>query len=234
MKTTGKIIGVLAILIIFASNLLAQQTEERNVGSFSKVSVSGAMDVFLKEGDKEMLTVEAKGIEMDKIITEVDGGELKIKLKDNNWDWWGKNTTVKVYVTYKSLTAIRNSGSSDVVCNSVLKAETFEVKVSGSGNFTGEVATKDLTVSISGSADVNLKGSADKQDISISGSGDLEAKNLEGKNVKVSVSGSGNANVWATESIEARVSGSGDVQYKGNPTKEITKATGSGSVSRRN
>jgi hypothetical protein len=52
--------------------------------------------------------------------------------------------------------------------------------------------------------------------------------------VKVRISGSGNASVWANESIEAKISGSGDIDYRGNPNKEITKISGSGSINKVN
>ncbi len=233
MKTVSKIIGIFCLVAIFATQLFAQQKEERALSSFNKINVSGGIDIVLTEGDKEMVLIEAKGIDLDKIITEVNQDELKIKLKDGkDWGWgWGKDTEVKVYVTYKTLQAFRNSGSSDVVCNSVIKSENFELKMSGSGDFKGEIATKDLTLSISGSADVYLKGKAEKQEVAISGSGNLEAKDLEGKTVKVSISGSGDAKVWASESIDAKVSGSGDIDYKGNPAKVVSKVSGSGTIS---
>ncbi|MGV6832311.1 MAG: GIN domain-containing protein, partial [bacterium] len=50
-------------------------------------------------------------------------------------------------------------------------------------------------------------------------------------NTVVSVAGSGDAEVVCRESLKARVAGSGDIEYKGNPAKEDTKVSGSGSIS---
>ena len=38
--------------------------------------------------------------------------------------------------------------------------------------------------------------------------------------VALKISGSGNATVWATESLEGRLTGSGSASYYGNPTKD--------------
>ena len=47
----------------------------------------------------------------------------------------------------------------------------------------------------------------------------------------VKVAGSGDIEVVSNKSLYARVSGSGDIEYKGNPDKEDTKVSGSGTIS---
>lgn len=65
----------------------------------------------------------------------------------------------------------------------------------------------------------------------VAGSGDFHGFDLEANHTEVSVAGSGDAEVVSKQSLKARVAGSGDIQYKGNPTKEDTKVSGSGSIS---
>jgi hypothetical protein len=48
--------------------------------------------------------------------------------------------------------------------------------------------------------------------------------------VAVSIAGSGDARVNATESIDARVAGSGDVTYSGHPHDVNRRVSGSGSI----
>jgi hypothetical protein len=234
MKSTSKIIGgiLIAISATFSGFAQEKETVERKLESFTSVAVGGSMDVFLTEGDSEKARIEAEGIEIEKITTEVRNNELKIDIKDNNWWYWGKNVKIKVYLTYRNLNALSSSGSSDIIGNSVLKGENFAITVSGSGDIKAKLDVKNLNVAVSGSSDLTLNGVAEEQDISISGSGDFKGEDLKGKIVKVKVSGSGDAKVWAEESIEARVSGSGDIRYKGNPNKEISKVSGSGTIKR--
>jgi hypothetical protein len=235
MKIIGKIMTsfLLAVLVTCSFSSLAQEksSADRNLSSFNSVAVSGAMDVFLTEGDTEKARIEAEGIEIDEITTEVNGDELKIGIKNKNGMWsWNSKMKVKVYVTYRQLKAVKSSGSSDIFCKSTLKADEFSINISGSGDLSGDMDVKTLSVSVSGSADVKVGGKAETQDVVISGSGDFKGEDLKGKYVKVKISGSGDAKVWAEESIEARVSGSGDVVYKGNPSKEVSKVSGSGTI----
>jgi hypothetical protein len=46
----------------------------------------------------------------------------------------------------------------------------------------------------------------------------------------VSIAGSGNALVHATQAINANIAGSGDVRYSGNPGSVKSNVAGSGSV----
>jgi len=48
--------------------------------------------------------------------------------------------------------------------------------------------------------------------------------------VAVSISGSGDARVNATEAIAAQVAGSGDIRYSGHPREVTRQVSGTGSV----
>ena len=64
----------------------------------------------------------------------------------------------------------------------------------------------------------------------ISGSGDIEALDMKTKRCDISISGSGDAEVWATDEIKASISGSRDIKYKGDAPKVHARASGSGDV----
>jgi hypothetical protein len=86
-------------------------------------------------------------------------------------------------------------------------------------------------VSIAGSGDFSASGSAPTQKYSISGSGDIRAIKLEGKDVTVKIAGSGDARVWAKDTLTASIAGSGDITYAGD-AKISKSVAGSGSVSK--
>ena len=56
------------------------------------------------------------------------------------------------------------------------------------------------------------------------------AKNAD-KTTKITINGSGNAKVWASESISAVINGSGDIEYYGDPINVKNKVNGSGNIS---
>lgn len=197
-----------AILALFLFDLQAQTTVTRSLSSFDKVGISGGYDkVILKEGNTESVTIEVSGIDPDNIITEVRGSTLEVKTKKGKWS----NFKAKITITYKSLRAVANSGSSDIVAENTIKADEFELASSGSGDFIGAFDVRDLDIAISGSSDMTLKGRADEQEIAISGSGDVNAAELKGKSAEVAISGSGDVKLSVSGPVKTAVSGSGNV-----------------------
>jgi carbon monoxide dehydrogenase subunit G len=234
MKNNYLTIRILALTflfsgILFASNLCAQQQEERHVKGFDKISISISADLILTQGSDYKLVIEAKEkSDLGKVVTEVEGNKLKIKSKPGSW----KINKVKVYVTLPELKALAISGSSDVRAEKTMETDEFSVAISGSGDVRfADLQANDLNIAISGSGDVKMAGHAKSSvRISTSGSGDVNVEGLETKNVHIAISGSGDARVFATETLNCKVSGSGDVYYKGG-AQVNAKSTGSGSIS---
>lgn len=195
--------------LLFPFCLAAQSsTVTRSLSSFDKIGISGGFDaVFLKQGDVESVTIEARGIDPDKIETLVKDGALKINTKKGSYS----NFNATITVTYRNLKSVANSGSTDVETLSPIKADKFEFASSGSGDFKGELDVKDLEIAISGSCDMTLRGNADDQDIAISGSGDVNAAALKGATAEVAISGSGDVKLGVTGKVKTAVSGSGTV-----------------------
>jgi hypothetical protein len=54
-------------------------------------------------------------------------------------------------------------------------------------------------------------------ELEISGAAEIHAFNLESKRAKISVSGAGDVEINASESLSVDISGAGQVDYKGNP-----------------
>ncbi len=188
--------------------LFSQSSVNRSLLPFSKISISGGYDkVILQEGSAESVQLEVSGVEPDNITTEVKGNTLHISTKKGNW----RNLKAKITITYRELTEIAASGSSDIEALSVIKADKFELATSGSVNFKGAFDVRDLAVAISGSCDMNLRGKAENQDIAISGSGDVNASELSGATAAVAISGSGDVKLSVKGKVKTAVSGSGKV-----------------------
>jgi predicted ATPase len=203
--------SLLALLLALGAGA-QKTTATRTLSSFDKIAVSGGFDkVLLQEGSAESITLELSGIDADNIKTEVKGNTLEIGVKKG---WYG-DFKATLTVTYRSINAVSNSGSSDVELLSTVKGDAFTYRSSGSGDFKGAFEVKKLEARISGSADMTLSGNADEQKYAISGSGDINAAALKGKSAEVSISGSGDVDLNVEGSVRANVSGSGDVKNKG-------------------
>ena len=207
-------------------------TEERNVGSYDEISVSGWFDVELISGEEGRLTLHGEENLLEYLITEVKNGKLEIKtrkgynLQSSSW----KSGGIRVSVPVEDVRAVSMSGSGDVRGKTKLVSDYMEVVMSGSGDMELEIESDEMDVTLSGSGDMGLEGSCGKLQVRVSGSGDVNAYGLSAREVEAVVSGSADIEVTATEFIKARVSGSGDIHYRGNPEKIDSKTSGSGSI----
>lgn len=208
------------------------ETITRNVGDYDEISVAGFFDVTLVAGNEGEITIEGESNLLEYIETEVDGDRLTIKVKNkqNLKTSWGKD--IKIRVPFRDLNQVSLSGSGEIMSTDVIKANNFRVSVSGSGDINLVVEASSTESRVTGSGDLVLRGSTRDHETSVTGSGDLEAGRFKADNVDAKVTGSGDIRVSCDKSIRARVTGSGDIEYVGNPTKQDTKVSGSGDISR--
>ncbi|MBQ4914509.1 DUF2807 domain-containing protein [Maribacter sp. MMG018] len=208
-------------------------TIDRSTADYDAIAVSGWFDVDLVDGNEGNITLEGESNLLEYIVTEVKSGKLVIKtkkgvnLKPSNW-----NNGIRITVPIEKIDAISLSGSGDIVSKTTIKGNNLSTAMSGSGDITLKVDTQSLSASMSGSGDITLSGSTQDFEATISGSGDIKAFDMEADNVNATVSGSADIKVTANKTLKARVSGSGDITYRGNPTKLDTKTSGSGDISK--
>jgi len=204
-------------------------SQDRSVTGFSGVKSSGFFDVYLSSGSAQSVLIEAEDNLHSYIETTVDGNELEIDTKEGFR--LRPNKTVKVYITSPDFSRVRLSGSGDIVSqNRIAGTDKIELSLSGSGNIKVDLDAPAVDAEMSGSGDINLSGDAKKFDGQLSGSGNIRAMDLKTEETTIRISGSGNADVFASEKLDVRVTGSGDVRYKGGVQQVSSKITGSGSV----
>ncbi len=204
-------------------------TQTRNVGDYDKIAVGGSFNVKLVAGKEGKLTITIDENLLDYLITEVDKGKLKIKWKKGVNISTRKN--ILVTVPFEDIEAVILSGSGDVYTTDKIKAKDFKAVLSGSGNLKLSVTAQQIASTISGSGDIDLEGNTGDLSCIISGSGNINAYELQSNNADAKISGSGNIKVFVDDYLKARIAGSGNIRYKGNPKRQDTKVSGSGSVS---
>ncbi|HCU20553.1 MAG TPA: DUF2807 domain-containing protein, partial [Bacteroidales bacterium] len=191
--------------------------------------VSSGIDVYLKQGNKEAITVETDENLQEYILTEIDGGVLRVYTEVNIRDSKEK----KVYVTMKDIRSIKASSAGDVIGESIIKSDELELSASSAGDIKLEVYARKLDVNISSSGDMTLSGEADVLEADMSSAGDLKAYNLKVREADISASSAGDADVNVTERLRARSSSAGDINYTGNPRYIDANSSSAGSVHKR-
>lgn len=180
-------------------------TETRDLPSFERLQVRGAIELELTMGGEQTVRVRAREKDLAVIDTEVEDGTLIIgNLEEkggNDWDVNGAEMTISV----PRLTGLEILGAMDGDLRG-LDVDAFELVLKGAGN-------------------VELSGSCGALEVDIRGAGNVEADDFRCKSVEVHVRGAGNADVYASESVEAKLSGIGAITVHGNP-RNVDKSVG--------
>jgi hypothetical protein len=185
-------------------------TEIRELDGFEKIDLGGMFDLVVHVDPTAAQKVEVTADDniIDKVETSVSGGELDVAIEDVSFI--RPKTDIKIEVWVPALVAIDASGASDIDVQG-LHGESFSLELSGASDST-------------------LHGNVDRFDVEISGAGELDAKNLKAKTVTLELSGAGEAEVWASESLDVELSGAGDVTYYGDPANVSQDISGAGSL----
>ena len=114
------------------------------------------------------------------------------------------------------------------------RSDVFSYRGSGSGDGELELRSNKLELVLTGSGDLDMRGGTDVMELKISGSGDVRGDRMTAENVEVTISGSGDAEIYSEADLEVRISGSGSVIYSGNPQHTDFRSSGSGKISSSN
>lgn len=170
------------------------KTVERKAADFNILETSGAYDIQIKSGVfKQQIKITGDANLLPLIVTSSQGNKLVIYPEKSICTELG----ITVELNVASLEALVSSGSENIIAHGI-----------NSNRFT---------LDMGGSSDVELSGAALTLDASISGAGDLNAKNLKTRETILNISGSGTANVHATEKLKVDIVGVADVNYFGHP-----------------
>jgi len=241
MRTFLKLTLTATLLLTSVSNMNAQWGNKKIEGngdittktittqSYDNIKAVGSMDVHLERGTEGKITITTDSNLLEYIIVELEGDVLVVRTENNVS--LKTNKGIHVTIPFEAISGISLVGSGDLDSKDVVKTDTFEVAVTGSGGINLALDSASVDAKITGSGDMTLSGNTQELEVKISGSGDFKGNNLSSTNTQAYVSGSGDAEVNAKSSLKARVSGSGDIRYSGHPDKSDTKVMGSGSIS---
>jgi hypothetical protein len=201
--------------------------DRRALDLFKFIELNASADVYLSQNSEPtMLTVRADGNVIEKLNIGVEGDVLKIDMEG----CFINRAPVEIFVNTNRIEGLTIKGSGNIYSETNLLGARLDLKISGSGDMNLESTHQFIRAEIKGSGDIHLSGKTNRLETQIKGSGDLKAANLTAKSANVSISGSGDTFVNATEYLEATIKGSGDIKYSGKPTNKEIKIKGSGSV----
>ncbi len=185
------------------------ETRELDLDTFTELELGGAFDINVTIGDEQKVEVTIDDNLWDNLVTDVRRGTLELDWDEN----CRPDDDCEVNIVVTELEAMTIKGAGDVAITD-FRGERFEFDLYGAG-------------------DLVMDGEVDELAINISGAGDIDTRDLIAREVDVTISGAGNAEVHVTESLEGRVSGVGNLTYYGDPEHKRTRVSGIGNIRQR-
>jgi len=176
--------------------------ETREAKAFTKIDVSGGINVNVSIGPLKPLEVSAQENILPLIATDVEGDTLRIHSTGS----YTSSATVLVTIVTPSLSAVTSSGGSAVAIVG-LQADTLDLNMSGGSGVTAKGTVQTLTIGASGGARFTL--------------GELAANG-----VTVDLSGGANGTVQASATLTGSASGGANLTVLGNAAVTVSTSGG--------
>lgn len=233
-----KLVAILFITTVFSScaaDLFNKVTGNRNVISqdrkatdnFTGIEVSTGLDLYITQGSKNTITVEADENLHDIIITEVENGILKVYSEKSIW----KAKSRKIYVTIKTLASLKATSGSDIYGQDIIKTAEISISATSGADIRVSIDAQSIETSATSGAGIRISGIAVNHASSATSGSSIDAYELKSKNVLAKATSGADINIYASERLEAKATSGGDIDFKGNPKKIDKKSTSGGSVS---
>jgi hypothetical protein len=204
-----------------------RQDETRETAAFSRVRSSSELDVRIRQGDAQSLTVSLDSNLIHLVKTRVVDDALFIDLDENVRD---VVDGPHVLITLPQLSAAKLTGSGDMSIALDQPELPLDLYLDGSGDLSFSGTSAALGAYLNGSGDVRLDGDTGDLDLKLDGSGDVRATELRAESASIELCGSGDASVTVSESVVVSLSGSGDVNLYGGAHLDGYHHDGSGDL----
>jgi hypothetical protein len=236
--TTLARIAIAALLALFTSSCAfdisfgegkrgnGQVVEESRkvTEDFTSIHASEGLDVFVTQGQRFSINVEADENIIDLIGTDIRDGRLKIHAIENIG-----RATKNIYVTLPEVTTLSTSSGADLIGQNTIKSDKIELDASSGSDLEVEVDANEVSADTSSGADIKVSGRTEVLYADASSGADIRARALLAKRCTADASSGSDISVNVSESLTADASSGADISYTGDATVQKRKSV-SGSV----
>ncbi|MGL2965426.1 head GIN domain-containing protein [Flavobacterium sp. XGLA_31] len=214
----------LVFSLLFLSTIAVAQ-EAKNVGDFNKVTSFDRIDVLLVPGTENKVILEGK--ESDDVELVNKNGELKIRMPLTKM-LDGDNISVTVY--FKKLTAVEANEGSRIACGDRIKATAFDIIAKEGSEVKLVLEVSKLNARVANGSKISLEGSAQNQDVLVNSGGIYEAKTFKTLQTTITGNAGGEADIFATDLVEAKIRAGGEIIIYGKPKQINQKVVAGGTI----
>ncbi|AKH93851.1 hypothetical protein M876_04625 [Elizabethkingia anophelis FMS-007] len=212
-------IAIVAVQFSFAQTV-------KNVGTFSSLKVYDKIPVVLIPSTSNKVEVNGKKSSDVEVINK--NGELKVRMTTTNLL---QGDDVKVRVFYDRLNDIQASQGATVSNEGVLEGNKIVLTANEGSSIIMGLKAKTLEVKSNTGGLITLSGHANNQNAIVNTGAKYYGKQLATTTTSVTVNAGGEAEVSATESVDAKTRAGGNITVYGNPADKKTKKIAGGNIS---
>jgi len=216
-----KIVVILTLLI----SILGFSQIDKKLGEFDKVSVFDRISVQLIPSDEDR--IEISGSRAGDVELINNNGNLKIRMALRKL-LEGENVSAKLY--FKQIDEIDASEGSYIICDTALKQTSLSVNAKEGAEIRLVLDVKKANLRAVTGGVLKIKGSATNNDVSIGTGGVLQAMDLETVQTTIKITTGGEADIRASELVDAKVRAGGNITIFGSPKQINQKITLGGSI----
>ena len=217
-------------MIVFAAIMLFQlvsaQERTQNIGDFTAVRAFDQIDVLLVKSSENKIVI--KGSRKDDVEVVTKNNELKIRMKFSKL-LKGDDISVTVYYN-TNIDQVDASEGARVASQDIFKATAFAISAKEGAEVKLKLDVKKLTSKAYSGGILDITGTSDNHDIVINTGGIFKGRQFITKQTSVSVNAGGEADVNATEFVDARTKAGGNINVYGNPPQVNKKTFAGGDI----
>lgn len=214
---------IIFTLLLISSATYAQV--ERTLGDFTKVTSFDKIDVLLIKSNENKITIN--GDEAESVETVNKNGELKIRMPFSK-TLKGEDISVTLY--YKNIVAVEANEGSRIASNDIFKAILFDIIAKEGAEIKVILDVDKLNVKGTSGATISVDGTAKTQDLLINSGAIFNAKSLDTEQTTITVNAGGEADIKATDLVDAKVRAGGNITIYGKPKQINQKVIAGGNI----
>ena len=217
------------ISLFISISLFSQNPKEMTVQDFTTVKVYDLIHISLVKSDQNKVVISGQDADDVEIISK--NNILKVRMKfERTFD--GTKTFVAVH--YTTLEVIDGNEGAKIVGNELIEQDKIELRAQEGAILKIGLDVKNLEVRAVSGGIIETKGKSKSQDVTINTGGIYQGKELITKDTKVKIRAAGEADINASESVDARITAGGDIYIYGNPKNVKKKQTFGGRIEIKN
>lgn len=246
MKTSNKLLLAALILILVFMALSAVvlkvnvfgdviqgdgniRQENRQVGYFDRVEVSGRFQVNYTQESRQAVLVTGDNNLLEHILTEVSDGELRVFTRNRL-----QSRNLQIDLSSSDIRQIKAAAGAQFNAQNMIHSPVLTLLGSAGARIELEALVEELLVNLSAGSSARLSGQAQTVEVEASAGSQLDAFELEAQQVKVQASAGSRVNVNAQEELSVSGSAGSSIYYAGTPViNELNLSAGSAIHQRR-